>query len=259
MIPPADTFGSVSALVSRIQEYRKGDDEHAHIRWLWRGQPDETWDLIPGVYRSSFGVNNESERLLKEQHLSQDFRVESAGLIEGLESDARLYFLQQHYGMPTSLLDWTNNALAALFFAAREQPEKDGAVFLMDGYELSPTQKAASEYQGIVTMRHPMFQKALRRIAWDENEKFPKAIMAIRPDVADRRIGLQRSCFTFHVPNRKALTQSENTSLLRFRIPKDAKGRIVADLVLLGIDEFSIYGDLEHLALRLKRAHGIRS
>lgn len=81
--------------------------------------------------------------------------------------------------------------------------------------------------------------------------------MPVRPAHADQRIGLQRSCFTFHVPDHPKLTPAENDSLLCFRVPSVAKITILADLVLLGLDEFSIYGDLDHLALRLRRAYRI--
>jgi hypothetical protein len=161
--------------------------------------------------------------------------------------------------MPTRLLDWTNNALAALFIAARELPEKDGSVFLMDAYQLATTQCPDSNvYKGIVTMRHRWFRDAMSRISdWNDSKKFPEIVMAVRPEHGDRRMGLQRSCFTFHVPNRPRLTLEENRSLLCFRIPSEAKEDIKKDLLLLGVDEFSIYGDLENLAHRLKRAQKI--
>lgn len=247
-------FVKVSDLVGRIRDYNKAATDHAHIRYWWRGQPDANWELLPGVYRPTFPEHDETRRLEVERHLAQDFSVESAGLVETNEAQ-RLYFLQQHYGMPTRLLDWTTNALAALFFAVRDKTDRDGAVFFMDAYQLAVTQKTKPE--GISTY-HKWFNDAVRRIfEWRNDLQFPQAIMAVRPDHADQRIGLQRSCFTFHVPGHPTLTKAENDTLLAFRIPSAAKTNILNDLVLLGLNEFSIFGDLDHLALRLRRAYRI--
>jgi hypothetical protein len=109
-----------------------------------------------------------------------------------------------------------------------------------------------------ISTTHKWFNDSVRRISeWRDDLQFPKAIMPVRPTHADQRIGLQRSCFTFHVPDHPNLTSGENDSLLAFRIPSVAKTNILNDLVLLGLDEFSIFGDLDHLALRLRRAYRI--
>jgi FRG domain len=257
-----DKIESLDDLIQLVRDIDK-DAIHPHLRWWWRGQADKDWTLHPGVYRPTFPENVEWKRIQLENHLAQDFRVESAGLIEGSSGDDKLYFLEQHYGLPTRLLDWTTNPLGALFVACSEHEKLDGAVFFMDAYQLAVTQNTiAKGYQGVVTMRHPAFQKALQAIcAWGKpkpESMFPDFIMALRPDYSDVRIVLQRSCFTFHVPAAPVLTCDHNSTLKKYIIPASSKATLLHELVLMGMDEFTIYGDLDHLALRLRRAHKIR-
>jgi hypothetical protein len=93
---------------------------------------------------------------------------------------------------------------------------------------------------------------------WRDTSPFPDVMMAIRPDYADPRIVLQRSCFTFHVPEHEALTKAkENSSLRLYKLPSGAKERIRMELLALGIDDLSIFGDMKSLARRPRRAYGI--
>jgi hypothetical protein len=227
---------------------------HSHVRVWFRGQPEAGLELQSGVYRPTFPAADETERLLTEQHLAQDFRVESAGLLTGRETDAELYFLQQHYRFPTRLLDWTHTPLASLFFAI-DKPAVDGEIFVMDAYQM---QTPGFANFGVATSRHNIFLKALDQIVgWGKAADFPDFIIPLRPDHFDRRIAYQQSCITFHVPKKPILTAVENPTLRSFIIPAAAKAYIKAQLSLLGVDEFRIYGDLESLAKRLKTAHRI--
>jgi FRG domain len=256
---------SVQDLSGHLNQSPVVTASHAHVCVWFRGQPDSSWKLAPGVYRDDFPKKAEDERLKLERHLSQDFRAMSAGIRRGDEGEAELYFLQQHYRMRTRLLDWSNNALAGLYFAVSSHDDKDGELFMMDAYQLGPKQKGKYDnnktqydFEGIADTRHPVFQEALHVIFWWDNvKKFPAFISPVRPDFFDRRITLQRGCFTFHVPGREVLTASENDTLVSFLIPKKSKPDIRKELAILGIDAFSIYGDMEHLSERLKQAYGI--
>jgi hypothetical protein len=215
--------------------------------------------LSPGVYRESFHAEDEDARLLKERHITQDFIIMSAGLLTGTKSEAELYFLQQHYRMPTRLLDWTTSPLAALYFAVEKDLEKDASVFSLDAYDLGPDQKAkwkdGREFVGLASGRSPMLKNALRPIFRWKDKGFPDFILPVRPDQFDRRISLQRGCFTFHPPGKGTLDNNVLPSLQAFRIPADAKPKILVELALLAVDKFSIFGDLDHLAEYLKYVH----
>ena len=253
---------SVGELISLIGKSGLADRKRAHVRLWFRGHSNVDWDLTPVVYRpGKFPATTEEERMELECQLNQDFRVLSAGLLEGSKNDAELYFLQQHYRMPTRLLDWTHSLVAALYFAVADASKDtpDGALFMMDAYGLAPCQNAEASFRGVPTSRHGQFIKALRPIVnWQiEPDLFPPFILPVRPDHFDKRVALQRGCFTFHVPKRPVLTQKECDSLKCFLIPKDSKVNLQKELFLMGIDDFAVYGDLESLSRRLKYAHGI--
>jgi hypothetical protein len=251
---------SVADLLAAIRASGLSGLRHAHVRVWFRGQSNSSWQLTPGVYRPSFQVTDEDARLSKERHLTQDFRAMSAGLLSGTKSEAELYFIQQHYRMPTRLLDWTTSPLAALYFAVGSAPTDDAAVFALDAYTLGPDQggkwKDGKSFQGIASSRSQLFEESLHPIfRWRDKSHFPGFIVPVRPDQFDRRISLQRGCFTFHPPGCGTLTNATSRNLKSFRIPASAKGKVLEELALLAVDEFSIFGDLDHLAEYLKYVH----
>ncbi len=179
-----DKIESLDDLIRLVRGIKKGDISSARPMVVARsserglGAPSRR---LSAKFSGEGGVGKNSTR----KPLGSGFRVESAGLIEGSHEHDKLYFLEQRYGLPTRLLDWTTNPLAALFVACSEREKVDGALFFMDAYDLAVTQNTKDKhYQGVVTMRHPAFQKALNAIcAWapKPQSQFPDFIMAFGP------------------------------------------------------------------------------
>src|ERR1700758_3251223 len=113
-------LSSVSDAIDAISQRQKFEDPiGGHLRYWFRGQRKSEWPLIPKLFRI-FKNSDEEATLDGERDMVQDFRLTSYPLRTGRETLEELYFLQQHYGMPTRLLDWTTNPLVALFFACQK-------------------------------------------------------------------------------------------------------------------------------------------
>lgn len=249
-------INSISDVLQAVDSFRGKAEEHTHLRIWFRGQ-GRPWPLSPNVYRKDFlstregetRGENDSRRLRKEAHLTQDFLHFSAQLRSGRETDEELYFLQQHYGMPTRLLDWSTTPLTALFFVVNSEAEHAGAMYMLDAYGFVGD-------TGIATVRRKEFKAALSTIFdWKQDAEWPTDILPVRPQHFDLRIVAQKGYFTFHPKGKPELTRADNSTLNEFTVPSSAKERIRKELDLLGVDEFTIYGDLDHLASRLKRAY----
>ena len=219
-----------------------------HVRLWFRGHADASWKLEPLVYRA--GLHDvEDQLILKERHLTQDFQSFGSALLVGRETDADIYFTTQHYRMPTRLLDWSGNPLAALYFATLESADcdkQDGKIFVLDSYCFRG---------GHHTGRHPNLLEALESIFGWNDKSWPKDIMAVRPPMRDARVIAQSSYFTFHPPRHRYLDTGSNKTLREYLIPRGVKEAIRKELAHMNINEFTIYGGLDHLGNWLRAAY----
>ncbi|WP_269581080.1 FRG domain-containing protein [Roseibium sp. Sym1] len=101
-------------------------------KFVFRGQADSTWRLVPSGFRTSTGdIASETERNSRiRMFQSDDFLAECKELrmilkerenvrsLKGADyKRLQLMVIAQHFGVPTPLLDWTKSPLIAAYMA----------------------------------------------------------------------------------------------------------------------------------------------
>jgi hypothetical protein len=120
---------------------------------IYRGQGQSNWKLMPRIgrvfhFRASIDKGDNPERVFAEEVVVlEDFKRRAIPFIQKLPEDNWQWLaMAQHHGLPTRLLDWTDNPLAAAFFAAYEQYQGDSAIYVLDRKGIEIARKSESPF-----------------------------------------------------------------------------------------------------------------
>jgi hypothetical protein len=255
----AENLSEFVSVVATVRD-RWFDEEHPWGPWF-RGQQRASWGLLPKLFRG-FG----DYRRIKKDEIEDEIREEFAARAPIL-SETRLagsnswgwYFQMQHFGAPTRLLDWTEGAHIALYFAVRDNPGYyDAAVWVLDPYELN---RRAIGREEVIPPSEPNLRKRDRRVVdpwlpqrFDPGTTVPDEPVAVYPTHVTRRIATQRSCFTVHGRDLAGLDRLQDKKerlLAKITIPSFRIRSIRKELETHGIDEVTVFPDLDGLGRAL--------
>lgn len=218
----------------------------------FRGHADREWGLFPTALRS--GSEEDRSKALA---LFDAFRQVAEMKLERLPDDhdkLGWHQVAQHYGLPTRLLDWSENPLVSLYFAVAHHSETDGVVLMLNPRELNQD----SLFEGVLDAKRD-------RGTVDEYlgldgglSESGTASVAVNPVWNSDRILLQRGKFTIH-GSRDDGTWARTPSLAAIAIGRDSKHELRSELEGVGVDEMSLFPELEHACRHLKRRAGLEA
>ncbi|MEK4529933.1 FRG domain-containing protein [Paenibacillus sp. FSL H8-0104] len=281
------TIQSISDYIKVIKEIKSLEKEEV---WL-RGQFKASNRLLPSAMREKYSLcdqfgekihpsdekgRGETVAFLPYQAMLRDFKslaMEQFGELIRIEpkNDLEWLFLAQHYGIPTTLLDWTTDPLVALFFATQGTPDRSLYISpkeaIQDFHDNSYTEYGAAIY----IINPQKVNEETSEVVWEKNNEKMTDVLNIADEKhygifkafidqsdnyfnfplctlggeLDRRICRQSGNFTIHGTQVRSLDDYNilRKSMYKIFIPYKCFNEVKEVLDTLNINETSIYGD----------------
>jgi hypothetical protein len=211
-------------------EFTNVNDIHEFLKkytkkpaFKYRGQSDSQWKLLSkaGRYPHISKVDKEIFRNWKRRAVSYLPRL--------YNSEIEYLSVAQHTGLITRLLDWSHSPLIGLFFAVSDNLEKDGALYVLNG----------------IIERIPSLER------FDPYD-IKKPFIIYQPLSTINRLDNQFGYFTIqqdiNIPLEYLI---DKRNLLKIKIKKEIKMEILFMLNQYGINNLTVYPDLEGLSKHL--------
>ena len=237
------------------------------VHWF-RGCARADFELAPSLYRHPT-IKGISDLLELENRLINRFRQRSAPYQARMSDDWEYLFLMQHFGVPTRLLDWTENPYIALYFALTgaclQHPgtpfddPPDSAVWV-----LNPTKWNRFVFRDVT------FTGDVLSVGDPELRGYePKSVMNNNPVALygthnSPRIVAQRGVFTIAGRNTTAMEELaqdqefDEKSLRKIVIPGEVVHSVLDSVLAIGVTESVVFPSLDGLAREMTRTSGFK-
>lgn len=242
-------------------------------RFVYRGQPasadGKALPLVPKVGRESFRRENPEYNHAK---AFKDWAKMGAGFTTG-KSGFEVMSSAQHFGLPTPLLDWSNNPYTALWFACL--PDEGGVECDADVFCLNKTQEllrpdasvddlsiafhdprwidARMRAQQAAFTFHPKLQPLdLEQLSREQSKAMCRDAVFLDKELSKVYADSDFKPHENFKGYREYISAGKFHNLCRLKIPGGAKRIILNELDSMGINYSSVYPDAEGLVRYLQ-------
>ncbi len=236
-----------------------------HALWF-RGNRESKFKLVPTLYRHKTAKTQDEFKKLERQLMATISSKKLALSFSRFKRRLGCAFLMQHYGVPTRLLDWTENPLIALHFAlmaahtesVRKRRPVPCVIWILDPFVWNQTAlKHVSYKDGPLTTGDEDLKGYAPGSAAMGN--FPVALFGAHNSP---RIVSQQGVFTIFGSYMKPMEtlaisgEFPQTALAAISIDATRINSMRQSLLDQGITETVVFPDLEGLAKETKRFFG---
>lgn len=237
-----NSFEELYNIVSEIKQGYFLDTE------MWfRGHGSSAFLLKPSLFRTKNGIE-------KERELFNEYERLAAGIGMKRENEWETLIDMQHYGVPTRLLDWTSNLGIALYFAVTSSVRD----FPMSLYIMNPLElNKLSRINEIPKLPSNTLSYINNYV---DKKPYPAIYpIAVKCDNINNRVKAQSGMFTIHGEEENNSGEIDIiTSLLdkkgciyKIEISQEARNSIKQYLDLTGINDYTIFPDIQGIARHL--------
>ncbi|MCX6832754.1 MAG: FRG domain-containing protein [candidate division Zixibacteria bacterium] len=259
-----------SSITKYIESVEKRQSTSENTLW-YRGCGEVTHKLLPRLYRHRTAKDIAGFARLETQLMTR-FRQRSIPFHDrSLVDDWDTIFFMQHYGVPTRLLDWTENPFIAFYFAVMSAlfrvsktneltfPQA-AAIWILDPVIWNRHALSHQSFDGAVLAPGDDALKGYKPTStFDAMFNHPVALYGTHNST---RIVAQRGVFTIFGQNTRPMEDIYDSQ----SFPKDCLIKIILHNSLLagmrksilnyGITESVVFPDLEGLAKEIRRIFG---
>ncbi len=268
-------IGSIRTLFERL-EGEPEDSMDYHV--FYRGQSDKKYELLPSIYREEALIQNEDK-------IFRDIIAQCPTDFKGSISTFEKLVKMQHYSLPTRLLDITTNPLVAMYFACYND-EVDGKLFRFE-VKTSDIKYFDSDAVSVVSnvAKRPIdfsiekfrdldceefnsqtdIAYLLHEIKYEKphfqdviDSKDIEKVFCVKPMFDNPRIIRQSGAFFLYgIDGDKSKPARLTFTYKTYIIGKTQKKKIRKQLETLGIDESTLFPEIEHVAEHIKEKYHI--
>ncbi|HEU0015728.1 MAG TPA: FRG domain-containing protein [Longimicrobium sp.] len=253
--------------LAELDDARAGLDFRPGERCLYRGHANLDWALVPTLLRhaSTAGLHSHKTRQL-EARLFFEFRARARELHPFPLAGWEILQYMRHHGIATRLLDWTEILGVALYFALLDEECTAPCIWIMNPYLLNEQPESKSvrslaqpenlgRKPGLPGEPEQSDYEFFLSHWWEPMPfRFP---IAVYPVQRNARLYAQQGYFTVHGQDPGSLDALAPMAVRKICIPADALDDARSFLSLAGINDYTMFPDLDGLARDLHRKHAI--